>query len=197
MSRIQAIKTRLKPCWRAGQMAERLNQAVDALAEDQRQALLLREVDGLSYEEIGELMQCAPARCARASSALGRRWRQVRPLLDRARGAGDGERAPSASPSALADGRATASSGPRLRPPGPNSLSYGLRWAESRGSVMACARMTCCASACLTKPCRRRCASTPNTPKADPRARRDWWAPAKPPLQALHSWPGLNAGPAR
>jgi RNA polymerase sigma-70 factor (ECF subfamily) len=71
------------------QMAERLNQAVVALAEDQRKALLLREVDGLSYEEIGELMQCAPgtvrSRIFRAREAVAAK---LRPLLDRARGAG-------------------------------------------------------------------------------------------------------------
>ena len=58
-------------------MAERLNQAVDAPAEDQRQALLVAWVDGLSYEEIGERCSARRARCALASSAPGRRW----PLL--------------------------------------------------------------------------------------------------------------------
>jgi RNA polymerase sigma-70 factor (ECF subfamily) len=71
------------------QIAERLNRAVDSLADDQRQALLLREVDGLSYEEIGELMQCAPgtvrSRIFRAREAVAAK---LRPLLDRARGAG-------------------------------------------------------------------------------------------------------------
>jgi RNA polymerase sigma-70 factor (ECF subfamily) len=64
------------------QIAEQLNAAVDALAEDQRRALLLREVDGLSYEEIGELMQCPPgtvrSRIFRARDAVAAR---LRPLL--------------------------------------------------------------------------------------------------------------------
>jgi RNA polymerase sigma-70 factor, ECF subfamily len=69
------------------QMATHLNDAVDALAEDQRRALLLREVDGLSYEEIGELMQCPPgtvrSRIFRARETVAAK---LRPLLDRARG---------------------------------------------------------------------------------------------------------------
>jgi RNA polymerase sigma-70 factor (ECF subfamily) len=64
------------------QLARGLNEAVEALAEDQRRALLLREVDGLSYEEIGELMDCPPgtvrSRIFRAREAVAAR---LRPLL--------------------------------------------------------------------------------------------------------------------
>ena len=34
------------------------NAAIDALSEDLRQAITLREIEGLSYEEIAELMNC-------------------------------------------------------------------------------------------------------------------------------------------
>lgn len=64
------------------QLALGLDEAVDALAEDQRRALLLREVDGLSYDEIAELMDCPPgtvrSRIYRAREALAAR---LRPLL--------------------------------------------------------------------------------------------------------------------
>jgi len=64
------------------QLAQGLNEAVKALAEDQRRALLLREVDGLSYDEIADLMDCPPgtvrSRIFRAREALAAR---LRPLL--------------------------------------------------------------------------------------------------------------------
>lgn len=64
------------------QLAHGLNEAVDSLAEDQRRALLLREVDGLSYDEIADLMDCPPgtvrSRIFRAREALAVR---LRPLL--------------------------------------------------------------------------------------------------------------------
>ena len=64
------------------QLAAGLNEAVEALAEDQRRALLLREVDGLSYEEIADLMDCPPgtvrSRIFRAREAVAAR---LRPLL--------------------------------------------------------------------------------------------------------------------
>ena len=65
------------------QLAQGLNEAVEALAEDQRRALLLREVDGLSYEEIADLMDCPPgtvrSRIFRAREAVAAR---LRPLLE-------------------------------------------------------------------------------------------------------------------
>lgn len=71
------------------QLALGLNAAVEALADDQRQALLLREVDGLSYDEIADLMNCPPgtvrSRIFRAREAVAAR---LRPLL----GGGGGRR---------------------------------------------------------------------------------------------------------
>ena len=64
------------------QLAVGLNEAVEALAEDQRRALLLREVDGLSYDEIADLMDCPPgtvrSHIFRAREAVAAR---LRPLL--------------------------------------------------------------------------------------------------------------------
>jgi RNA polymerase sigma-70 factor (ECF subfamily) len=64
------------------QLARSLDEAVEALADDQRRALLLREVDGLSYEEIADLMDCPPgtvrSRIFRAREAVAAR---LRPLL--------------------------------------------------------------------------------------------------------------------
>lgn len=71
------------------QLVRELDDAVAALAEDQRRALLLREVDGLSYDEIGDLMGCPPgtvrSRIFRAREAVAAR---LRPLL----GGGGGRR---------------------------------------------------------------------------------------------------------
>lgn len=64
------------------QLARELDEAVATLAEEQRRALLLREVDGLSYDEIGDLMGCPPgtvrSRIFRAREAVAAR---LRPLL--------------------------------------------------------------------------------------------------------------------
>lgn len=64
------------------QLAGALDLAVGELVEEQRQALLLREVDGLSYEDIAELMGCPPgtvrSRIFRAREAVAER---LRPLL--------------------------------------------------------------------------------------------------------------------
>ncbi len=65
------------------ELAQAVSDAVDGLAEDFRQALLLREVDGLSYDEIAEVLQCPPgtvrSRIYRAREAVAAR---LRPLLD-------------------------------------------------------------------------------------------------------------------
>ena len=64
------------------QLARGLDEAIQALAEDQRRALLLREVDGLTYDEIADLMDCPPgtvrSRIFRAREAVAAR---LRPLL--------------------------------------------------------------------------------------------------------------------
>jgi RNA polymerase sigma-70 factor (ECF subfamily) len=69
------------------QIAAAVNAAIDALSEDLRQAIVLREIEGLSYEEIAELMNCpigtVRSRIFRAREAIALR---LRPLLDTAKG---------------------------------------------------------------------------------------------------------------
>lgn len=66
-----------------------VNSAVDALSEELRQAITLREIEGLSYEEIAEVMNCpigtVRSRIFRAREAIAQR---LRPLL----GTREGER---------------------------------------------------------------------------------------------------------
>jgi RNA polymerase sigma-70 factor (ECF subfamily) len=65
------------------QVAEAVNRAMDALPEDLRIAITLREVEGLSYEEIATTMDCpigtVRSRIFRARDAIAER---LRPLLD-------------------------------------------------------------------------------------------------------------------
>ena len=65
------------------EIAHAVNAAIDALSEDLRQAITLREIEGLSYEEIAELMNCpigtVRSRIFRAREAIAAR---LRPLLD-------------------------------------------------------------------------------------------------------------------
>jgi RNA polymerase sigma-70 factor, ECF subfamily len=65
------------------EVAQTVNDAIDALSEDLRQAITLREIEGLSYEEIAELMNCpigtVRSRIFRAREAIALR---LRPLLD-------------------------------------------------------------------------------------------------------------------
>ncbi|MDN3920928.1 sigma-70 family RNA polymerase sigma factor [Roseateles violae] len=65
------------------EVAAAVNAAVDQLPEDFRRALLLREVDGLAYEEIAVLMDCpvgtVRSRIFRAREAVAAK---LRPLLD-------------------------------------------------------------------------------------------------------------------
>ncbi len=65
------------------QVTETVNAAVAALSEDLRQAITLREIEGLSYEEIAEMMNCpigtVRSRIYRAREAIATR---LRPLLD-------------------------------------------------------------------------------------------------------------------
>ena len=65
------------------QIAAAVNFAVEALSEELRQAITLREIEGLSYEEIAALMNCpigtVRSRIFRAREAIAAR---LRPLLD-------------------------------------------------------------------------------------------------------------------
>ena len=65
------------------QIATAVNAAIEALSEDLRQAITLREIEGLSYEEIAEMMNCpigtVRSRIFRAREAIATR---LRPLLD-------------------------------------------------------------------------------------------------------------------
>ena len=69
------------------QVAAAVNAAIDALSEDLRQAITLREIEGLSYEEIAESMNCpigtVRSRIFRAREAIALR---LRPLLDARQG---------------------------------------------------------------------------------------------------------------
>lgn len=65
------------------EIAETVNQAIDALPEELRTAIVLREIEGLSYEEIAQTMGCpigtVRSRIFRAREAIATR---LRPLLD-------------------------------------------------------------------------------------------------------------------
>ncbi|MBN8486764.1 MAG: RNA polymerase sigma factor RpoE [Burkholderiales bacterium] len=71
------------------EIAATVNAAIESLSEDLRQAITLREIEGLSYEEISEVMNCpigtVRSRIFRAREAIAER---LRPLLDTR----DGER---------------------------------------------------------------------------------------------------------
>ena len=65
------------------EIAEMVNSAMEALPEELRQAITLREIEGLSYEEISEVMSCpigtVRSRIFRAREAISAR---VKPLLE-------------------------------------------------------------------------------------------------------------------
>jgi RNA polymerase sigma-70 factor (ECF subfamily) len=67
------------------QIGATVNAAMDALPEDLRTAISLREIEGLSYEEIAQVMDCpigtVRSRIFRAREAIAVR---LRPLLDTA-----------------------------------------------------------------------------------------------------------------
>ncbi|MCE2917184.1 MAG: RNA polymerase sigma factor RpoE [Rubrivivax sp.] len=69
------------------QVAEAVNAAVEGLAEELRQAIVLREIEGLSYDEIAEVMNCpigtVRSRIFRAREAIAAR---LKPLLDTRQG---------------------------------------------------------------------------------------------------------------
>lgn len=66
----------------AKEIAATVNQAMEALPEELRQAVTLREIEGLSYEEIAQVMDCpigtVRSRIFRAREAISAR---VKPLL--------------------------------------------------------------------------------------------------------------------
>lgn len=68
----------------AREVAEAVNAAMEALPEDLRQAVTLREIEGLSYEDIAQMMGCpigtVRSRIFRAREAISAK---VRPLLER------------------------------------------------------------------------------------------------------------------
>lgn len=65
------------------EIAQAVNAAMEALPDDLRQAVTLREIEGLSYDEISEVMGCpigtVRSRIFRAREAISVK---VRPLLD-------------------------------------------------------------------------------------------------------------------
>jgi len=65
------------------QIAETVNRAMEGLPEELRAAISLREIDGLSYEEIADVMECpigtVRSRIFRAREAIALK---LRPLLD-------------------------------------------------------------------------------------------------------------------
>ena len=65
------------------EIAQMVNTAMEALPEELRQAITLREIEGLSYEEISEVMNCpigtVRSRIFRAREAISAR---IKPLLE-------------------------------------------------------------------------------------------------------------------
>lgn len=65
------------------EIAQMVNAAMEALPEELRQAITLREIEGLSYEEIAEAMNCpigtVRSRIFRAREAISAR---IKPLLE-------------------------------------------------------------------------------------------------------------------
>ena len=71
----------------AKEIATVVNAALGALPEDLRQALVLREIEGLSYEEISDMMNCpigtVRSRIFRAREAISAK---VKPMLEKQTG---------------------------------------------------------------------------------------------------------------
>jgi len=65
------------------QIAQTVNDTMEALPEELRTAIVLREIDGLSYEEIATVMNCpigtVRSRIFRARETIAER---LRPLLE-------------------------------------------------------------------------------------------------------------------
>lgn len=71
----------------AKEIASVVNAALDALPADLKQAITLREIEGLSYEEIAEVMECpigtVRSRIFRAREAVSQK---IKPLLEKQTG---------------------------------------------------------------------------------------------------------------
>jgi RNA polymerase sigma-70 factor, ECF subfamily len=71
----------------AKEIANAVNEALEALPEELRRALVLREMEGLSYEDISEAMDCpigtVRSRIFRARESISAR---IKPMLDRQTG---------------------------------------------------------------------------------------------------------------
>lgn len=71
---------------RTKQVGEAVNRAIDRLPEDLRTAIVLREIEGLSYEEIAESMNCpigtVRSRIFRAREAIAQ---ELKPILNSAK----------------------------------------------------------------------------------------------------------------
>ena len=71
----------------AQEIAQAVNTAMDALPEDLRQAIVLREIEGMSYEDIAVAMDCpigtVRSRIFRAREAISAK---VKPMLERQSG---------------------------------------------------------------------------------------------------------------
>ncbi len=69
------------------EIAQAVNIAMDALPEELRMAITLREIEGLSYEEIAQALECpigtVRSRIFRAREAISNR---IKPMLDRQTG---------------------------------------------------------------------------------------------------------------
>jgi len=69
------------------EIAQAVNAVMDALPEELRQAITLREIEGLSYEDIAQALECpigtVRSRIFRAREAISTR---IKPMLDRQTG---------------------------------------------------------------------------------------------------------------
>lgn len=69
------------------EIAQAVNEAMDALPEELRQAITLREIEGMSYDDIAQALDCpigtVRSRIFRAREAISNR---IKPMLDRQAG---------------------------------------------------------------------------------------------------------------
>ena len=67
----------------SNEIRQTVNRAIEQLPDDLRTAIILREIEGMSYEEIAQTMECpvgtVRSRIFRAREAIDKR---LRPLLD-------------------------------------------------------------------------------------------------------------------